>query len=96
MVSRRLVSLIRLVSYRDLFISWFCVAIKVLAILLLIISWLAILDREFRTVSLVDILELLTIVIIGRVGFFSVLFSAFSLVVSSGFAYVTLANLSIS
>lgn len=87
------VVLIRLVLYRDLFMLWFVVVMKVFVILLLIISWLVIFDSDLSIVSLVDIFELLMIVIIGWVGLFIVLFSVLSLLVSRGFVYVIGVNI---
>ncbi len=68
---------------------WPCAAIKVLAIPPPTISWSAILDRESRTVSLVDTLEPPTIATIGRAGSFSALPSASSSAASSGPAHAT-------
>ncbi|VFS62883.1 Uncharacterised protein [Kluyvera cryocrescens] len=58
-------------------------------------DWSAILDRESRTVSLVETLEPPTIATIGRAGSFSALPSASSSAASSGPAQATSANLPI-
>jgi len=94
-VSRRFASSTRSASYRDLPTSWPCAAIKVFAIPPPTINWSAILDRESRTVSLVETLEPPTIATIGRAGSFSALPSASSSAASSGPAHATSANLPI-
>ena len=68
---------------------------KVFAIPPPTISWSAILDRESRTVSLVETLEPPTIATIGRAGSFSALPSASSSSASRGPAHATSANLPI-